>query len=155
MDSMIPGYIDAETGDARVFLQLSDRDRARHDRTGAFVACRVVGNCLAPRIEDGDVVVVDQDRSWAPGDLLVFRPVGARGQVKELVSHAAGELTLTSNEGTFTLRDADVAIIGRVVDRLRYPDGRCDGCGASEPGRRTFFLCAACRRERMARVPSP
>jgi SOS-response transcriptional repressor LexA len=78
---------------------------------GNLQAAEIVGNCLAPRPETGDLAIIDPEGTWGPGTIIAVRSNGGV-QVKKFVRHAAGELVLTSNDGEFTLRDNDVRIVG-------------------------------------------
>ena len=50
-------------------------------------AMPVIGDCLAPEIQDGAVIIVDRTVPYAPGDLVVLfrRPVEVGGQPRAMV----------------------------------------------------------------------
>src|SRR5947209_14983615 len=50
-------------------------------------AMPVIGNCLAPEIPDGALIIVDRTQPYARGDLIVLfrRPLEAGGQPRAMV----------------------------------------------------------------------
>jgi phage repressor protein C with HTH and peptisase S24 domain len=86
---------------------------------GNLQAAEIVGDCLADRIQPGDLAIIDPDASWGPGTIIAVRSNGGV-QVKEFVRHepggaGPGRLVLTSNHGEFTVPDDDVRIVGVMV----------------------------------------
>jgi phage repressor protein C with HTH and peptisase S24 domain len=81
-------------------------------------ALEVVGTCLAPEIQRGDVAIVDPDLAWQPGKIIAIRSNGGC-QVKRFVRQEEGAIVLSSNEGEMRLSDSDTRIAGvvRAVQR--------------------------------------
>jgi SOS-response transcriptional repressor LexA len=84
----------------------------------------VSGQSMAPEIADGDMVVVDPEGSWVPGDVVVVR-VSADLTLKRVVRRD-GSIRLVGN-GDFELdvRDEEVVVLGKVVNILKaFPPSR-------------------------------
>lgn len=76
----------------------------------------VVGDCMAPIINDGDVVIVDPDLPWKVGQVLAVAVQGG-AEVRKLVQ-MNGELVLRSETGDeLRLHEEDTRIVGVVVGR--------------------------------------
>jgi DNA polymerase V len=60
--------------------------------------CRADGNCLAPYIESGDLLVVDKRAKIRSGDLILF-PIGQEILVKKIIQHPDGSIELVSLTG--------------------------------------------------------
>lgn len=73
-------------------------DRAAAPAPDRLVGVRVRGNCLAPDIVDGDIVVVDTSMSAEPGNPVVAL-VDGELHVKRYWIKGSGKHVLKSNEG--------------------------------------------------------
>lgn len=76
-------------------------------------ALYVVGDCLAPKIEEGDVVIVDPDIPWEVGKTIAIRLRGGV-EVKRIL-RKNGRLVLSSNYGEPTIDDHDARVVGVVI----------------------------------------
>lgn len=88
---------------------------------GALLACEVVGDCLSPTIEPGDVVIFDQRRrSPEHGEIVVVTTAEGELLVRRIVRTPDGAPWLTDR--TDTLEQPDGTIIqGTVVEIRRRP----------------------------------
>lgn len=89
------------------------KPRRRRNLPGNRFAVEVRGDCLSPQINSGDIVIVDPDLSWRPGQIVAIRFDGAH-QVKRLVE-ANGRIVVESNDGRFELAADEDRIVGVVV----------------------------------------
>lgn len=91
------------------------------ERTHRFEVYRVTGDCLAPRIENGDKVVVDATRrdDWRTGELVAVRHDGDL-LVKRVEADDEG-LIFVADDGTRLRPDNDTRIVGVVVEIRKRP----------------------------------
>jgi hypothetical protein len=83
------------------------------------VEVRLRGDCMAPRLVDGDRVLVAAARFYAPGDVVVFRAADGRLVAHRLLGYRrhAGALALVTRGDACPVHDAPVplaAVLGRV-----------------------------------------
>jgi transcriptional regulator with XRE-family HTH domain len=83
-----------------------------------LTACRVVGCCLAPEIQAGDIAIVQFDVSWRPGQIVALRTEDG-AHVKRVVRVEPDELVLYSNDGEMRVAGQDVRLIGVVISAQR------------------------------------
>jgi transcriptional regulator with XRE-family HTH domain/SOS-response transcriptional repressor LexA len=85
--------------------------------TGSF-RLRVEDDDMLPRIEPGDVLVVDPDASARPGDMVVVR-AGDGFRVRHLVAAAGRRLTLTAPNPRVAPEEAGPGDLAGVVREVR------------------------------------
>jgi SOS-response transcriptional repressor LexA len=73
----------------------------------------ISGSCMRPRVEPGDMVLVDPDADWADGDVVVAAWNGHA--VLKTVEWRDGLLVLTAKDGTVLVPTAETRILGVVV----------------------------------------
>ncbi len=80
----------------------------------SIVAVRVYGSCMAPRIEDGDMVVVDREAGWDSGS-VVLAQVDDAFLIKRAIRDENGKVRLHPDNPDFedVIVD-DLAILGVV-----------------------------------------
>jgi len=77
----------------------------------------VLGDCMAPKIEAGDIVIVDRDRVPEPGNIIicVFRNQVVAGRLKAV----KGEVWVVNNKEKAKLDECQAAaVVVEVVKRL-------------------------------------
>ncbi len=92
-------------------------------RTGEFFGLQIKGDSMAPRILDGDVVIVRKQPNVETGDVAIIMVNGDDATCKRVMHHENG-LSLVSNNPTFqprffTAKEIEklpVQIIGKVVE---------------------------------------
>lgn len=91
--------------------------------TGEYFALRVAGDSMAPRMRNGDVVIVRCQSDVTSGDVAVIIINGSDATVKRVLKKENGIVLQPSNPGHeplfFTqdeIRDLPVIIVGRVVE---------------------------------------
>jgi SOS-response transcriptional repressor LexA len=90
------------------------------DASRNLVAFDVRGDCMAPRIEAGDVVIVDLARAWSDGAIVLAR-VGDELIVKRAHENGAG-MTLSADAAGFAdVAGAEVQVLGVVVRIMKEP----------------------------------
>ena len=95
----------------------------RWERAGTYFGVRVKGDSMAPRIENGDVVIVRKQSDADDGDIVIALVNGNDAVCKRLRKYA-DSIALVSNNAAyspmyFTLADTQdipVRIIGKVVE---------------------------------------
>jgi len=97
----------------RVFAAL--REMAREGP----VEVRVVGDCMAPLLADGERVRVAAARAYWPGDVVVFRAADGRLLAHRLLGYRpyAGSFAFVTRGDACVVHDAPVppaAVLGRV-----------------------------------------
>lgn len=90
----------------------------REEQGHQFIAVRVTGDCMVPRIMPGHVVIVDKDASPRPGDIVLAVHDGET-IIKQL-EQRNGDFYLTAMQGPAPLRvDEHTRILG-VVRKVSY-----------------------------------
>lgn len=92
-------------------------------RTGEFFGLQIKGDSMAPRILDGDIVIVRKQPNVETGDIAIIMVNGDDATCKRVMHHENG-LSLVSNNPTFqprffTAKEIEklpVQIIGKVVE---------------------------------------
>ena len=92
-------------------------------RTGEFFGLHIKGDSMAPRILDGDVVIVRKQPTVETGDIAIIMVNGDDATCKRVMHHENG-ISLVSNNPTFqprfyTAREIEklpIQIIGKVVE---------------------------------------
>jgi len=93
---------------------------AADERRHQFVAVPVVGNCMEPRLREGERVIVDKDASPRPGDIVVAVHDGET-IIKQL-ERRDGELWLVALQGRKPIRiDESTRLLGVVKMVMRRP----------------------------------
>jgi repressor LexA len=95
----------------------------RWEQAGTYFGVRVKGDSMAPRIENGDVVIVRKQEDADDGDIVIALVNGNDAVCKRLRKYA-DSIALVSNNAAyspmyFTLADTQdipVRIIGKVVE---------------------------------------
>lgn len=83
-----------------------------------IVGLRVRGDCMAPKIEDGDTLIIDQDASWQPGRVVVAR-IDDRLIVKRAVGETDGQVLLRADNPSYQPREIEVderSIVGIAIE---------------------------------------
>lgn len=95
-----------------------DKDPGDHVR-----ACRIEGNSMIPRIQDGDTVIFDTDLGWEDGDVVIATVNGDHATCKRIKRYADGIALLSDNADMrpmYFSRDEvvelPVKIVGRVIE---------------------------------------
>lgn len=103
----------------------SYRVSSPEERGHNFQLFSVSGECMAPRIEGGDKVVVDTTRAndWREGDTVAVRHEGALlvKRIEGRPSYPATQPILVANDGTRLIPDADTRVLGVVVEIRKKP----------------------------------
>lgn len=85
-----------------------------------LVAVSVVGDCMAPEIQPGDVLIVDRDdRTPRDGSLVVAMNEQAEVMVKRFLRDNHGEPVLVDNQNGIARPNGSVSIEGVVVSLRR------------------------------------
>ena len=93
---------------------------AADERRHQFVAVPVVGNCMEPRLREGERVIVDKDASPRPGDIVVAVHDGET-IIKQL-ERRDGDLWLVALQGRKPIRiDESTRLLGVVKMVMRRP----------------------------------
>lgn len=98
------------------------------DPRGHVFACRIKGDSMSPRIQDGDIIVVDEEAGWEDGDIVLVTVNGNEGTCKRIQKYADSisliSLNPTYDPMVFTteqVKDLPVEIKGKVVEaRARF-----------------------------------
>lgn len=98
------------------------------DPRGHVFACRIKGDSMSPRIQDGDIIVVDEEAGWEDGDIVLVTINGNEGTCKRVQKYADSisliSLNPTYDPMVFTteqVKDLPVEIKGKVVEaRARF-----------------------------------
>jgi hypothetical protein len=86
------------------------------------LAVRVRGDCMAPRLRDGDLVAVAPARRYWPGDVVAFHTPQGRIAVHRLLGYRllAGRLACVTRGDLCSAADAPLAP-GRLLGRAAVP----------------------------------
>lgn len=108
---------------------------------------RAIGDCLAPHVQDRDVLVLDLDRAPRVGDVVV---VAVHGElhIKMVMQTASARLYLTSTRGELTLPEEGVELLGVVSEITRRVAPM--GADMSNPG-----PAADARKPRLVKTMPP
>lgn len=95
----------------------------RLSRLGEYYALRIKGDSMAPRIENGDVVIVRKQEDADDGDIVIALVNGNDAVCKKLRKYA-DSIALVSNNAAYSpmystladTQDIPVRIIGKVVE---------------------------------------
>lgn len=97
-----------------------DYDRDPH---GEVFALRVKGDSMVPKIENGDLVIVDKSVSWEDNDIVIVRVNGHEGTCKRVKRYAEGISLISINpayEPMYYSREQveqlPVEVVGRVME---------------------------------------
>lgn len=90
------------------------------DASRNLVAFDVRGDCMAPRIEAGDVVIVDLSRPWSDGAIVLARH-GDELLVKRAHADADGVRLTADADGVSDIAGDDVEVLGVVVRIMKEP----------------------------------
>lgn len=98
------------------------------DPRGHIFACRIKGDSMSPRIQDGDIIIVDEESDWEDGDIVLVTINGNEGTCKRVQKYADSisliSLNPTYDPMVFTteqVKDLPVEIKGKVVEaRARF-----------------------------------
>lgn len=95
-----------------------DKDPGDHVR-----ACRIEGNSMIPRIQDGDTVIFDTDLDWEDGDVVIATVNGDHATCKRIKRYADGIALLSDNADMRPIyfskqevMELPVKIVGRVIE---------------------------------------
>lgn len=107
------------------FLDAEDWEEIseKMSRQGKFFALRVKGDSMSPRIEKGDVLIIQQTPDAESGDIVVVRVNGSDACCKRLIKQQEG-IVLQSFNPNYSpmyfsnqeIQDKPVQIIGKVVE---------------------------------------
>lgn len=67
------------------------------DPRGHVFACRIKGDSMSPRIQDGDVIIVDEESDWEDGDIILATVNGNDGTCKRIRKYADSIALLSLN----------------------------------------------------------
>lgn len=67
------------------------------DPRGHIFACRIKGDSMSPRIQDGDVIIVDEESDWEDGDIILATVNGNDGTCKRIRKYADSIALLSLN----------------------------------------------------------
>lgn len=98
------------------------------DPRGHVFACRIKGDSMSPRIQDGDIIIVDEEAGWEDGDIILATVNGNDGTCKRFKKYADSIALLSLNPAydpmvftTKQVKDLPVEIKGKVVEaRARF-----------------------------------
>lgn len=79
---------------------------------------QVIGDCLAPEVQDGDILVLDLDRTPRIGDVVAL-VVHGELHIKKVMDRTGTGLYLTSKRGDLTLPDEGAELIGVSIEQTR------------------------------------
>ncbi len=95
-----------------------DKDPGDHIR-----ACRIEGNSMIPRIQDGDTIIFNTELGWEDGDVVVATVNGDHATCKRIRRYTDGIALLSDNTDIKPMyyskqevEDLPVKIIGRVME---------------------------------------
>lgn len=87
------------------------------ERGHQFRCVEVSGTCMEPDIVQGDRVIVDTTRQWAPGDVVAVVHDGEL--LVKRVRERQGEIVLEANDGTLVKPDERTMVLGVAVQVIR------------------------------------
>lgn len=67
------------------------------DPRGHIFACRIKGDSMSPRIQDGDIIIVDEESDWEDGDIILATVNGNDGTCKRIRKYADSIALLSLN----------------------------------------------------------
>ena len=86
-------------------------------------ACRIEGNSMIPRIQNGDTVIFDSELGWEDGDVVIATVNGDHATCKRIKKYADGIALLSDNANYAPMyfsekevKDLPVKVIGRVTE---------------------------------------
>lgn len=79
---------------------------------------QVIGDCLSPEVQEGDLLVLDLDRVPRIGDIVAV-VVHGELHVKKVMDRTGAGLYLTSKRGDLTLPDEGAELLGVSIDHTR------------------------------------
>lgn len=95
-----------------------DKEPGEHVR-----ACRIEGNSMIPRIQNGDTVIFDSELGWEDGDVVIATVNGDHATCKRIKRYADGIALLSDNASIapmyFSKKEVEelpVKVIGRVTE---------------------------------------
>lgn len=101
-------------------LQWIDYDKEPGDHVRA---CRIEGNSMIPRIQNGDTVIFDSELGWEDGDVVIATVNGDHATCKRIKRYADGIALLSDNANIapmyFSKKEVEelpVKVIGRVTE---------------------------------------
>ena len=101
-------------------LQWIDYDKEPGDHVRA---CRIEGNSMIPRIQNGDTVIFDSELGWEDGDVVIATVNGDHATCKRIKRYADGIALLSDNANIAPMyfskkevEDLPVKVIGRVTE---------------------------------------
>ena len=98
------------------------------DPRGHVFACRIRGDSMSPRIQDGDIIIVDQETDFEDGDIVLVTVNGNDGTCKRFKKYSDSIALLSLNPTydpmvftTEQVKDLPAEIKGKVVEaRARF-----------------------------------
>lgn len=87
----------------------------------SLVAFIVVGDCMSPRIEHGDNVIVDLERGWQNGKVVLAR-VGDRLMVKRAYREDPHIRLVADADGYEDIVDGNIEVYGPVIKIEKTPE---------------------------------
>lgn len=101
-------------------LEWIDYDKEPGDHVRA---CRIEGNSMIPRIQNGDTVIFDSELGWEDGDVVIATVNGDHATCKRIKRYADGIALLSDNANIapmyFSKKEVEelpVKVIGRVTE---------------------------------------
>ena len=101
-------------------LQWIDYDKEPGDHVRA---CRIEGNSMIPRIQNGDTVIFDSELGWEDGDVVIATVNGDHATCKRIKKYADGIALLSDNANYAPMyfsgkevNELPVKVIGRVTE---------------------------------------
>ena len=101
-------------------LQWIDYDKEPGDHVRA---CRIEGNSMIPRIQNGDTVIFDSELGWEDGDVVIATVNGDHATCKRIKRYADGIALLSDNANYAPMyfsgkevNELPVKVIGRVTE---------------------------------------
>jgi len=92
-------------------------------RQGTFFALKVKGDSMSPRIQKGDVLIIQQTPDAESGDIVIAKVNGEDACCKKLIKHQDGIVLQSFNPNyepmyfsNQDIQDKPVTIIGKVVE---------------------------------------
>lgn len=101
-------------------LQWIDYDKEPGDHVRA---CRIEGNSMIPRIQNGDTVIFNSELGWEDGDVVIATVNGDHATCKRIKKYADGIALLSDNANYAPMyfsgkevNELPVKVIGRVTE---------------------------------------
>ena len=93
------------------------------DPRGHVFACRIKGDSMSPRIQNGDIIIVDQEADFEDGDIVLVTVNGNDGTCKRFKKYSDSIALLSLNPSyepmiytTQEVKNLPVEIKGKVVE---------------------------------------